>query len=88
MVFPDETFRPDTMLQAIEAERCTVIYGVPTMFSAALEHRPDTRSVQNADELLREQRVAIVDQVAGSLRKAAFHVGEIPSDLVHPPAVG
>ena len=26
------------MLQAIEAERCTALYGVPTMFVMALDH--------------------------------------------------
>ena len=38
MVFPQESFQPDATLEAIEAERCTAIYGVPTMFIAALEH--------------------------------------------------
>ena len=35
---PAETFDPDATLRAIEAERCTSIYGVPTMFIAQLEH--------------------------------------------------
>lgn len=38
MVFPLESFRPEATLDAIEQERCTVIYGVPTMFIAELEH--------------------------------------------------
>jgi fatty-acyl-CoA synthase len=38
MVYPAEWFDPLRTLQAIEAERCTVIYGVPTMFIAQLEH--------------------------------------------------
>jgi len=38
MIFPHESFRPETTLDAIERERCTVIYGVPTMFIAELEH--------------------------------------------------
>jgi fatty-acyl-CoA synthase len=38
MVFPLEFFRPEATLDAIEQERCTVIYGVPTMFIAELEH--------------------------------------------------
>ena len=37
MVFPQESFDPAATLQAIEAERCTAIYGVPTMFIAELE---------------------------------------------------
>ncbi len=38
MVFPQEGFDPAATLQAVEAERCTSIYGVPTMFIAELEH--------------------------------------------------
>ncbi|MGH6651607.1 MAG: AMP-binding protein [Sphingopyxis sp.] len=40
MVYPSESFDPGAMLQAVEAERCTALYGVPTMFVAALNH-PD-----------------------------------------------
>jgi len=38
MVFPGEGFDPLAVLEAIEAERCTALYGVPTMFIAELEH--------------------------------------------------
>lgn len=38
MIFPHEHFRPDATLDAIEQERCSVIYGVPTMFLCMLEH--------------------------------------------------
>lgn len=38
MVFPAETFDAGATLAAIESERCTAIYGVPTMFIAMLEH--------------------------------------------------
>ena len=40
IVFPDEGFDPVTVLAAVEAERCTALHGVPTMFIAELEH-PD-----------------------------------------------
>ncbi|CAN5824266.1 AMP-binding protein [soil metagenome] len=40
MVVPAPSFEPSATLQAIETERCTAIYGVPTMFSAMLNH-PD-----------------------------------------------
>ena len=36
MVYPAETFDPGATLSAIEAERCTGLYGVPTMFIAEL----------------------------------------------------
>lgn len=34
-----ETFNPVQVLTAVEAERCTALYGVPTMFLSVLEHR-------------------------------------------------
>jgi fatty-acyl-CoA synthase len=40
LVMPAAQFDPLATLQAIEAERCTLIYGVPTMFIAELDH-PD-----------------------------------------------
>jgi fatty-acyl-CoA synthase len=38
MIFPAESFDPLATLQAIQAERCTAVYGVPTMFIAELNH--------------------------------------------------
>ena len=38
MVIPAEAFDPWTTLKAIEKERCTAVYGVPTMFIRELEH--------------------------------------------------
>ena len=37
MVFPGEGFDPSAALRAVEAERCTALYGVPTMFVAMLD---------------------------------------------------
>ncbi len=44
MVFPAECFNAALVLRAVEAERCTALYGVPTMFRALLEDSsfPDT----------------------------------------------
>jgi fatty-acyl-CoA synthase len=38
MVIPGETFDPLTALETAAAERCTALYGVPTMFIAELAH--------------------------------------------------
>ena len=38
MVYPSESFDPLRTLEAVEAERCDVLYGVPTMFIAQLNH--------------------------------------------------
>ena len=38
MVYPAEAFDPEATLAAVQGERCTALYGVPTMFIAELEH--------------------------------------------------
>ena len=43
MIIPCPTFDPATVLRVVEAERCTSLYGVPTMFIAELGH-PDLES--------------------------------------------
>lgn len=43
MIFPSEAFEPASVLAAVDAERCTALYGVPTMFIAELGH-PEFRS--------------------------------------------
>jgi fatty-acyl-CoA synthase len=40
MVYSSEGFDPLATLETVEAERCTALYGVPTMFIAQLDH-PD-----------------------------------------------
>ena len=40
MVFPGEGFDPLAVLETVAAERCTSLYGVPTMFIAEMAH-PD-----------------------------------------------
>src|SRR5579884_966631 len=38
IVYPAETFEPEATLGACDRERCTSLYGVPTMFIAQLDH--------------------------------------------------
>jgi fatty-acyl-CoA synthase len=38
MVYPSEGFEAGPVLETVAAERCTALYGVPTMFIAELEH--------------------------------------------------
>ncbi len=40
MVYPAEAFEPGAVLETVQAERCTSLYGVPTMFIGELAH-PD-----------------------------------------------
>jgi fatty-acyl-CoA synthase len=43
MVYPGEGFDPRVTLQTIAQEKCTTLYGVPTMFIAELDH-PDFKT--------------------------------------------
>jgi fatty-acyl-CoA synthase len=47
MVFPGESFEPASVLATVQAERCTGLHGVPTMFISLLDH-PDFASVDLA----------------------------------------
>ncbi len=38
IVVPGESFEPLAVLETVQAERCTSLYGVPTMFIAELDH--------------------------------------------------
>src|SRR6185312_11033559 len=38
MVYPSPGFEPEATLKAVAAERCTSLYGVPTMFIAEMDH--------------------------------------------------
>jgi len=40
MVIPSEGFDPEAVLKTVQSEKCTALYGVPTMFIAILNH-PD-----------------------------------------------
>ncbi len=39
MVIPNDAFDPISVLQTVQEERCTALYGVPTMFIAELGHQ-------------------------------------------------
>ena len=38
IVIPDEAFVPETTMKVVAKEKCTALYGVPTMFIAELDH--------------------------------------------------
>jgi fatty-acyl-CoA synthase len=43
LILPNDVFDPKAVLEAVEAERATAIYGVPTMFIAELRHAEFSR---------------------------------------------
>ena len=59
MVIPADAFDPHAVLETVQAERCTALYGVPTMFIAELGH-PDFDSLRPVDPAhRRDGRVAV-----------------------------
>jgi fatty-acyl-CoA synthase len=38
MIYPSPSFEPLAVLETVQAERCTALHGVPTMFIAEMEH--------------------------------------------------
>jgi fatty-acyl-CoA synthase len=38
MIYPSDAFEPLAVLETVEAEKCTALHGVPTMFIAELDH--------------------------------------------------
>jgi len=48
MIFPGEGFDAAKTLETVSAEKCTSLYGVPTMFVAMLEH-PDFKKYSYSD---------------------------------------
>jgi fatty-acyl-CoA synthase len=76
MVYPSESFDPLKTLQTIEAERCDVLYGVPTMFIAQLNHPDfsqfDLRSLRRGIMAGAPCPIEVMKEVASTM-----HMGEI-----------
>ena len=76
MVYPSESFDPLSTLEAIEAERCDVLYGVPTMFIAQLNHpefsRFDLSSLRRGIMAGAPCPIEVMKEVASTM-----HMGEI-----------
>jgi len=76
MVYPSESFDPLRTLEAIEAERCDVLYGVPTMFIAQLNHpefsRFDLRSLRRGIMAGAPCPIEVMKEVASTM-----HMSEI-----------
>lgn len=68
IVFPTESFDPAATLTAVQNERCTALYGVPTMFIAELD-------------LLRSGAIALTEGFS-SLRTGIAAGSSIPAELM------
>jgi fatty-acyl-CoA synthase len=79
LVFPAEVFHADTTLAALEAERCTAVYGVPTMFIAMLEHadfpRRDLGSLRTGIMAGSPCPIELMKRVTGSMGAAEMTIG-------------
>ncbi len=76
MVYPSEAFDPLAVLRAVEAEHCTGLYGVPTMFIAELDHaefdRFDLSSLRTGVMAGSPCPIEVMKQVA-----AKMHMSEV-----------
>ncbi len=76
MVYPAPTFDADATLAAVETERCTSLYGVPTMFIAALASpsfaRRDLSSLRTGIMAGSPCPIEVMKQVIGKM-----HMGEV-----------
>ncbi|HEX6834240.1 MAG TPA: AMP-binding protein [Rudaea sp.] len=79
LVYPSDGFDPQRVLEAIHAERCTVLYGVPTMFIAELSHpqfaRYDLSSLRTGVMGGSPCPVEVVHQVIERMHLPAMTVG-------------
>jgi fatty-acyl-CoA synthase len=76
IVYPSESFDPLKALEAVEGERCDVLYGVPTMFIAQLNHpdfsRFDLSSLRRGIMAGAPCPIEVMKEVA-----SVMHMGEI-----------
>src|SRR5258708_14208788 len=76
MVYPSEAVDPLKTLEAVAAERCDVLYGVPTMFIAQLNHpefsRFDLSSLRRGIMAGAPCPIEVMKEVA-----SIMHMGEI-----------
>jgi fatty-acyl-CoA synthase len=75
-VYPSAGFEPLAVLEAVQAERCTALYGVPTMFIAELDHpefdRFDLSSLRTGIMAGSPCPIAIMQRVVERM-----HMGEV-----------
>src|SRR5262249_41015439 len=79
MVVPGEGFSAPAVVEAIQAERCTALYGVPTMFRAVLDdpglERCDRSSLRTGIMAGSPCPVELMKQVIGRLHVPEVAIG-------------
>lgn len=79
MVLPSESFDPSAVLESVQAERCTSLYGVPTMFVSVLEHprfdRFDVTSLRTGIMAGAPCPIELMRQVVDRLHMAEVAIG-------------
>jgi fatty-acyl-CoA synthase len=79
VVVPGESFDPHAVLAAVESERCTSLYGVPTMFIAELAepdlHRFDLTSLRTGIMAGAPCPVEVMNQVRGRMHIDRITIG-------------
>jgi fatty-acyl-CoA synthase len=78
IVLPDAAFEPLAVLETVEVERCTSLYGVPTMFIAELGHpefhRFDLSSLRTGIMAGSPCPVEVMKQVISAMHMAAVTI--------------
>jgi fatty-acyl-CoA synthase len=79
MVYPAESFDPLATLTAVQAERCTALHGVPTMFIAELNHpefeRFDLRSLRTGIMAGSPCPIELMRQVIARMHLTEIEIG-------------
>jgi fatty-acyl-CoA synthase len=79
MVIPGEAFDPLAVLSTVEAERCTGLHGVPTMFIAILQHpdfaRFDLTSLRTGIMAGSPCPIEVMRQVVSKMHQSELTIG-------------
>ena len=79
LIYPGEAFEPLSVLETVEAERCTGLHGVPTMFIAELAHPRfhefDLRSLRTGIMAGSPCPIEVMKRVVGEMHCSEMVIG-------------
>src|SRR5690606_5619861 len=80
----------DDLAQTLRLNRAhkALRVGIQIRASTWESHAPNSRGLEDRPKVLREQRVAIMDEEMRSAEKTGLAVGQVARDLTHPGCVG
>lgn len=78
---------PDTLTRAIDRSNDSLSVRTQIWASHREFHGPDSGANQGGSEILRKQRISIMDEESGVHEDAGFGIGQISSELSDPLAI-